>query len=235
MGGGGELTKFVCGYLSCDPQLSRVFLGALPPIFKVSIRDDPSGEWLENSIRYSVDNVDASRPGCGAVLAKYLKFCSSKRCDGISQICLRDKRDGWRVCGTLKSGKRWPCFIASPPILGRLLHSRKRSGLPAPCWQRGFAGISRKRLLRISRIGGFSLGRRCSRPRAAAWHQPNSALDRELSGREESVVRWRKSMSRDAMALPEARAARPATGISRCSLPYRPAQAIMQPSAFCAS
>ena len=70
MGGGGELTKFVCGYLSCDPQLSRVFLGALPPIFKVSIRDDPSGVWLENSIRYSVDNVDASRPGCGAVLAK---------------------------------------------------------------------------------------------------------------------------------------------------------------------
>ena len=70
MGGGGELTRFVCGYLSCDRQLSQVFLGALPPIFKVSIRDDASGEWLENSIRYSVDNVDASRPGCGAVLAK---------------------------------------------------------------------------------------------------------------------------------------------------------------------
>ena len=70
MGGGGELTKFVCGYLSCDPQLSRVFLGALPPLFKVNIRDDPSGEWLEHSIRYSVDNVDASRPGCEAVLAK---------------------------------------------------------------------------------------------------------------------------------------------------------------------
>ena len=70
MGGGGELTKFVCGYLSCDPQLSRVFLGALPPIFKVNIRDDPSGEWLEHSIRHSVNNVDASRPGCEAVLSK---------------------------------------------------------------------------------------------------------------------------------------------------------------------
>ena len=70
MGGGGELTKFVCGYLSCDPQLSRVFLGSLPPIFKVNIRDDPSGEWLEHSIRHSVNNVDASRPGCEAVLAK---------------------------------------------------------------------------------------------------------------------------------------------------------------------
>lgn len=70
MGGGGELTKFVCGYLSCDPELSRVFLGGLPTILKVSIRDDTSGQWLEHSIRYSVDHADASRPGGEAVLAK---------------------------------------------------------------------------------------------------------------------------------------------------------------------
>ena len=70
MGGGGELTKFICGYMSCDPQLSRVFLGGLPPIMKINIRDDASGQWLENSIRYSVDNADASRPGGETVLAK---------------------------------------------------------------------------------------------------------------------------------------------------------------------
>jgi AraC-like DNA-binding protein len=70
MGGGGEVTKFICGYMSCDPQLSRVFLGGLPPILKIGIRDDASGQWLENSIRYSVDNADASRPGDKAVLAK---------------------------------------------------------------------------------------------------------------------------------------------------------------------
>jgi AraC-like DNA-binding protein len=70
MGGGGELTKFICGYMSCDPQLSRVFLGGLPPILKISIREDPSGRWLENSIRYSVDNADVSGPGVETVLAK---------------------------------------------------------------------------------------------------------------------------------------------------------------------
>ncbi len=70
MGGGGELSKFICGYMACDPHLSGVFLGGLPPILKVNIRDDASGQWLENSIRYSVDNVDASRPGGEAVLAK---------------------------------------------------------------------------------------------------------------------------------------------------------------------
>jgi AraC-like DNA-binding protein len=70
MGGGGELTKFICGYMSCDPQLSRVFLGGLPPIMKVNIRDDSSGQWLENSIRYSVDHADTPRPGDETVLAK---------------------------------------------------------------------------------------------------------------------------------------------------------------------
>ena len=29
MGGGGEITRFICGYLVCDPQLSKGFLGGL--------------------------------------------------------------------------------------------------------------------------------------------------------------------------------------------------------------
>lgn len=70
LGGGGEIAKFICGYMACEPQLSRVFLGGLPPILKVNIRNDAAGQWLENSLRYSVDNTDASRPGGEALLAK---------------------------------------------------------------------------------------------------------------------------------------------------------------------
>jgi AraC-like DNA-binding protein len=70
LGGGGELTKFICGYMACEPELSGVFLGGLPPIFKIHIRNDTSGQWLENSLRYSVDNADASGPGGGVVLTK---------------------------------------------------------------------------------------------------------------------------------------------------------------------
>jgi transcriptional regulator GlxA family with amidase domain len=39
-------------------------------MFKVSIRNDASGRWLENSIRFSVNEADASRAGGEAVLAK---------------------------------------------------------------------------------------------------------------------------------------------------------------------
>ena len=70
MGGGGEVTKFVCGYMACDPELSKAFLGGLPPLFKVSIRNDASGRWLENSIRFSVTEAGSSRPGGEAVLGK---------------------------------------------------------------------------------------------------------------------------------------------------------------------
>lgn len=70
MGGGGELTKFICGYMACEPQLSHVFLGGLPPLMTVNIRNSPAGQWLENSLRYSVDNADVSGPGGKAVLAK---------------------------------------------------------------------------------------------------------------------------------------------------------------------
>ena len=70
VGGGGESTKLVCGYLTCDPQLSQVFLAGLPPIIKVHIRDNPSGKWLEDTFRYSVDHAEASGPGGAAVIAK---------------------------------------------------------------------------------------------------------------------------------------------------------------------
>jgi AraC-like DNA-binding protein len=64
------MTKFVCGFMACEPRLSQVFLNGLPSVFKVSIRNDASGRWLENSIRFSVNETDASRAGGEAVLAK---------------------------------------------------------------------------------------------------------------------------------------------------------------------
>src|SRR4051794_24482665 len=69
-GGGGEVTKFVCGYMAYEPRLSQVFLSGLPPVFKVSIRNDASGQWLENSILFSVSQAGGYRAGGEAVIAK---------------------------------------------------------------------------------------------------------------------------------------------------------------------
>jgi AraC-like DNA-binding protein len=69
-GGGGEISRFVCGYMTCEPYLSRPILSGLPPVFKVNIRTDRSGHWLENSILHLVEEAASGRVGSEAMLAK---------------------------------------------------------------------------------------------------------------------------------------------------------------------
>jgi AraC-like DNA-binding protein len=70
MGGGGEMTKFVCGYMSCDPQFSELLLAGLPALLRVNVRQDDTGAWLENAIRFSVSQAASGPAGGEAVLAK---------------------------------------------------------------------------------------------------------------------------------------------------------------------
>ncbi len=69
-GGGGEITRFVCGYMACDPQLCEMLMQGLPRIFKVSVATDESGRWIENSIRFSVGESTGPAAGSSLVVGK---------------------------------------------------------------------------------------------------------------------------------------------------------------------
>jgi AraC-like DNA-binding protein len=69
-GGGGTTTRFVCGFMSCDPHMSRPILDGLPRMFKVNVRTDRSGQWLEGSIMYLVEEAGSGRVGSQAMLDK---------------------------------------------------------------------------------------------------------------------------------------------------------------------
>ncbi|HVB39988.1 MAG TPA: AraC family transcriptional regulator [Terriglobales bacterium] len=69
-GGGGATSRLVCGYLACDPCLSRPILDGLPAVFKINIRADPSGQWLESSILHLVEEAGSGHAGSEAMLAK---------------------------------------------------------------------------------------------------------------------------------------------------------------------
>ena len=69
-GGGGEVTRFVCGYMACQPRLSEVFLASLPPMFKVNVTSAPSGAWIDSSIRFTVAQAEGSDAGSALVTAK---------------------------------------------------------------------------------------------------------------------------------------------------------------------
>jgi len=70
VGGGGACTRFICGFLVCDPQLSEGFLGGLPPFIRTSIRNDDSGRWLENTLRFSVAQAANRDSGAVAMVTK---------------------------------------------------------------------------------------------------------------------------------------------------------------------
>lgn len=112
-GGGGAVSKFVCGYMTCDPHLSRPILNGLPPVFKVNVRTDSSGHWLETSILHLVEEAPSGRMGSEAMLAKLSEalFVDTLRryVDGMPE-----QQSGW-LAG------------ARDPVVGRslaLLHGR---------------------------------------------------------------------------------------------------------------
>jgi AraC-like DNA-binding protein len=112
-GGGGEASRFVCGYMTCDPYQCRPILSGLPPVFKVNIRTDSSGHWLENSILHLVEEAASGRVGSEAMLAK------------LSEALFVDTLRRY-VAGLPQEQNGWLAG-ARDPIVGKslgLLHSR---------------------------------------------------------------------------------------------------------------
>jgi AraC-like DNA-binding protein len=69
-GGGGESTRFVCGYMACDRVLCAPILEGLPAMLKVNVRTDRAGHWLEGSLLHLVDEASSNLAGSDAILAK---------------------------------------------------------------------------------------------------------------------------------------------------------------------
>ena len=112
-GGGGEVSRFVCGYMTCDPHLCRPILSGLPPVVKVNIRTDRSGHWLESSILHLVEEAASGRVGSEAMLAK---LSEALFVDTLRRYvsAMPEQQTGW-LAGT------------RDPVVGKslaLLHSR---------------------------------------------------------------------------------------------------------------
>jgi AraC-like DNA-binding protein len=70
LGGPGEKTGLICGYLACDARLIQPVLAGLPRVLRVPLRVDASGEWLENSIRHALTQVSSGAPGSNVIVAR---------------------------------------------------------------------------------------------------------------------------------------------------------------------
>jgi len=132
-GGGGEVTKFVCGYMGCDASLSDVVLAGLPSMFVINIANDPAGQWLANSIQFSVSEAGGPGTASDVVLAKLSEVLFIEALRRFIQV-LPDQQKGW-LAG------------ARDPVIGEALALLHKN--PAHPWTIGGlahqVGVSRTR------------------------------------------------------------------------------------------
>lgn len=69
-GGGGDATRFVCGYLACDRQIVRPLLDALPQMLRIPLGDVSTSGWIADLLRLGVEESKAQRPGSQSLLSK---------------------------------------------------------------------------------------------------------------------------------------------------------------------
>jgi AraC-like DNA-binding protein len=134
LGGGGEETRLICGYLSCDPRLIQPVLAGLPRLVRVNIRDDAGGTLLENMFLHAVQQVVEAAPGSQIIVARLA--------EALFAEALR------RYLLQLPSGRNGWLAGAADPGIGRALAALHRK--PSHPWTleelAQEAGVSRSTL-----------------------------------------------------------------------------------------
>jgi AraC family transcriptional regulator, alkane utilization regulator len=69
-GGDGQGTVLVCGWFAYERDVPHPLLAALPRMFRVQVGNRRAGPWLEQSIRYALQEAAAGTAGSDAMAAK---------------------------------------------------------------------------------------------------------------------------------------------------------------------
>ena len=106
-GGGGEPTRFVCGYLLCDRRMTRPLFDSLPRLLRIPLGDAPGAGWVADLLRVGVRETAAANPGSASMLAKLseLLFVEAMR----------------RYAASLPAGQKGWLAAMRDPQLGRAL------------------------------------------------------------------------------------------------------------------
>ncbi len=115
LGGGGERTRLLCGYLRCEDLLFHPLLEALPHLMHVRPPTAAAAEWLLASVRYAVDEAERGPPGATGLLSRLPEL--------LFVDCLRQYAE------TLPPHQNGWLAALGDPVVGRalvLLHAEPR-------------------------------------------------------------------------------------------------------------
>ncbi len=100
-GGGGEISRVVCGFLRRTVQCSNPLIAALPSVIRQNIEESGGAAWIRSTFLFAADEVAKGRPGSETssgetfrtpVCRNNTALCrdSARRPDGLQLAGLRD-------------------------------------------------------------------------------------------------------------------------------------------------
>lgn len=92
-GGGGALTRIVCGFVGTEMRRHPLF-DALPQFLVLELNGRPEGEWVASSFRFAAQEVAAARAGSETVLARLAELLFVEAVRGYLAT-LRPGQQGW--------------------------------------------------------------------------------------------------------------------------------------------
>jgi AraC-like DNA-binding protein len=69
-GGGGAMTRIVCGFLGYRRVEGNPLIDALPPVLHLDTRKSSAAAWIQSSFQFAADETAQGRAGTDSVLAK---------------------------------------------------------------------------------------------------------------------------------------------------------------------
>ena len=93
-GGGGEVTRFVCGYIACSRSLDRAILDGLPPVLRIPMGDGATAQLLGNILCLAVRESAHGHPGGESILVKLSEYVFAEALRGYIRG-LPPEATGW--------------------------------------------------------------------------------------------------------------------------------------------
>ena len=192
-GGGGVVTRFVCGFLACNRTMCRPLLDALPRVLRIPIGDGTASSLLHDLLRLGVaESSSASRPGAQSTLTKLAelvfvealrRYAESLPPDGKGWLAaVRDAQVG-RALALLHSepGRAWTVDVLARAVA--LSRSALAERFAALVGEPPMQYLTRWRLAlaaRTLRAGGEALSRVAERSGYESEAAFNRAFKREF-------------------------------------------------------
>jgi AraC-like DNA-binding protein len=117
VGGNGEQTRIICGYMACEVRLIQPLLAGLPRVLRIHVRSGSYGQLLENMIHHAVQQINSDTPGGGVIVARLAEVLFAEALRRYI-VQLPPERAGWLAC-------------AADPAVGKALaqlHQRPAHG-----------------------------------------------------------------------------------------------------------